>query len=107
MLRKLDYDTLRVIADVGADSLRISLEGELDLACADLVLALADVEISSLATVTIDISGLSFCDSAGLRALIRLRTAHQHDGRTVEIVGARPNVRRVTAILREDHHLAS
>jgi anti-anti-sigma factor len=72
----LDDEAVFWVAVRSEDGARIDLIGELDLAGAPLV----DEQLLRAATsrsgaITIDLSGLTFCDLAGLRALDHARTA--------------------------------
>jgi anti-sigma B factor antagonist len=63
---------LVIETDVGADGLRLALVGELDLStAAELEAAIAEVCAADGASqITLDLDGLSFVDSAGLRAIL-------------------------------------
>ena len=70
--------------------------GELDMATADeaeqVALALVTSEQPSL---TIDLSDVTFCDSAGVNALVRLRKVCHEAGGKLTVSNPRPNVRQV------------
>jgi stage II sporulation protein AA (anti-sigma F factor antagonist) len=75
---------------------RVTLGGELDL---DRAGALAD-ELSGLAGqgashVVVDVQGLSFIDSSGLRALLSARDLLERENATIELVNLSPAVERV------------
>jgi anti-sigma B factor antagonist len=68
---------------------RVVLSGELDMATApELLRELATLDSAAF---TIDLSGLTFIDSSGIAALVRLRRDH----RTVRIDGVSDPVRNV------------
>ena len=80
--------------------LRIDLRGELDIATID-VLSRPDVlacEHGSLHSVVVDLSGLTFCDVAGLRALMRLRDHHVRRGRVARLEHPRPHLARLVVL---------
>jgi stage II sporulation protein AA (anti-sigma F factor antagonist) len=91
-----DEAPLSVDAAVNGDVARVTLRGELDL---DRAGALAE-ELSSLAgrgasTVVIDVSGLNFIDSSGLRALLSAREQLESAGATLRLEDLSPAVDRV------------
>ena len=73
--------------------------GELDLATAPQLAdhALAVVESAS-GDLVIDASGLSFCDSSGLTAFVRVTNRLAEQGRRLAIAGPPPIVHRVLEI---------
>jgi anti-anti-sigma factor len=85
-------------AVVGAD-LILRPEGELDVAYVHLLDAVMPHESDIIARVTIDLDGLDFVDTAGVRALLRVLFAHERRGRDVRIINARPLARRIFALL--------
>ena len=83
-------DLLTVSLTIESPCLFLDLRGELDL-CS--VQDLPRDDYSSrpdITTVLIDLGGLTFCDLAGLRALLRLRAIHEAQGRSVVVVRANP-----------------
>jgi anti-sigma B factor antagonist len=87
----------------------IVVNGEIDIATTDSFVAqarpaFADARASA---VTIDLAGVTFCDSVGLAALIRLRKLAEHHSRQLRVVNAQAAVRRVLdyAGLREYLHV--
>src|SRR4051794_33684058 len=80
-----------VVAEDAGDALVLSLSGELDLV-SEPILASALEHAESRPAVRIDLSGLAFMDSTGLRAL--LSAAREVTG--LELVGPlQPPVRRL------------
>ncbi len=78
------------------DSLRLVLTGELDIATAPLLdAALEQAEARSPALVLLDLAGVPFIDSSGLRSLIRAADRAAVDGGRLAITGAGPQVRRL------------
>lgn len=75
----------------------VRLAGELDLTCARTV-ADAIPKVTG-ASVVVDMSELTFIDSAGITALLRARQQVQVQGDQIEFRGAVGNVRRVFGIL--------
>jgi anti-anti-sigma factor len=74
----------------------IYLDGELDLATAPLLAAALDAVDGEVGTVLLDISGLTFCDGAGLRVLELTR---RRLGERFQVRGAAPFVLRVAGIV--------
>lgn len=99
--------TLRVTVDVEPPHLNVRLEGELDLACADLVEAVTQVEMADVHSVTVDLSGLEFTDLAGLRALLQFRDQQLDNSREIRFVEPQRVVRRVFELAGVGHCLAA
>ena len=90
---------LRVGHESTDDSLVISLVGELDHRSAPLL----DSYVRELRPldrpVILDVAGIGFVDSAGLRALLATRRAAIEDvDETVRIVGCRTNLRQLLQV---------
>jgi len=90
---------LRVVHETTADSLVISVVGELDHRSAPLL----DSHVSELRPldrpVTLDVAGVRFVDSAGLRALLAARRAAIEDiDETVRIVGCPDSLRQLLQV---------
>jgi len=103
----LEFGTLRVVVDVTPPHLYLALEGELDLACADLIQAVTRVRVDNVRSVTVDLGRLTFCDSVGLTALTDFRDQHVAASRDVRLVNAQPHLRRLAAVLGKEHSLAA
>jgi anti-anti-sigma factor len=72
------------------------VSGELDIATVDQLATLARAALDSAASVlVIDFSGVTFVDSTGLGALVRIRNEAERNGKRVDLVGVRREVRRV------------
>ena len=80
-------------ARIDADGV-VHLSGELDMAVVDeFTRALATLDGQRL---VLDLSGLTFLDSMGIRAILRSATADGQEG--VLLRNPRPNVRRVLSV---------
>ncbi|MER7756371.1 STAS domain-containing protein [Kitasatospora sp. NPDC097643] len=92
-------DGLLVQFATRGDRVRATVRGEIDLDVAEgLGEALETALEASRAGLDVDLSAVTFCDSAGLNLLLRLRnTAHRTD-RTVAITRAGAQVERLLAI---------
>jgi anti-anti-sigma factor len=91
-----DDAPLSVVAAVEHGVAHVTLQGELDLdragAVADQLGGLADQGASS---VVVDVSGLSFIDSSGLRALLTARERLEGAGVSLKLTALSPAVERV------------
>ena len=76
----------------------LGIRGELDLFTAKEMPEDAYPSRPDLTTVLVDLGELTFCDAAGLSALLTFRELHEAQGRTVSIVGARPFIQRLMRI---------
>lgn len=81
----IDLGELTVRSERAGDVLVIALSGELDLATADGVDAeLESAEASDVASIVLDLSGLTFMDSTGVRLLIQAHTrSRAHEDRLI------------------------
>lgn len=81
------------------DHARLSLYGELDIAAAtDLEAALEEVEHDRPERILLDLRGLTFLDSTGLRTLLAADTRAREAGRRLTILQGPDAVRRVFEI---------
>lgn len=79
--------------------IRIELRGELDLATAPQVEeALTGAESGAPGVILLDLSGLSFLDSSGLRTILSADARAQEGGRRLAVVKGPDPVQRVFAI---------
>jgi anti-anti-sigma factor len=92
---------------VTGDVAAILLTGELDVAGS----ALLEQEMERVAvdhaprTLVLDLSGLDFMDSTGLRLVVLADTRAREAGRRFALVRGRPEVHRVFEITRMDERL--
>lgn len=86
------------------DGLGLLLSGELDLAGTDRLLGEAE-SISAGDTLTLDLSGLSFMDSAGLKALMNLDRRSKREGWSLTIENPQTQVRRLLELCGFDQRL--
>lgn len=75
--------------------LSLGLRGELDLFTARRMPRDPYSSRPDLTSVLVDLGGLTFCDVAGLSALLAFRRLHEAQGRSVSIIGANPCIRRL------------
>ncbi len=101
-------EQLQIVASNGSDRLILTLEGELDLASARLLAnALAGVDLDWARAVVLDLGGLRFLDSTGLREIFKAQKAVHEGGRRFAVTRCSPQVQRLLHITRLDEHLDS
>jgi anti-anti-sigma factor len=89
-------DTLAITSSVVGPEARVSLTGELDIHSApDVTASLADLAQQHVQSVVIDVAGLTFLDSSGLRALLSARNELQTVGAAFSLEGVSGTVERV------------
>ena len=81
----------------------VSVTGELDIATAEQAyLYISDVidawPSPSLAPVSVDLSGLTFCDASGLGVLARIARHARQAGRQLRLTAARPSLLKIMRI---------
>ncbi|MFF7969431.1 STAS domain-containing protein [Streptomyces sp. NPDC007903] len=75
---------------------RVIVQGELDLVSGDQIRAhLVEALTASSSELELDLSGLSFCDCAGLNVLLELRQRALSQGKAVTIQAVSPTVDRL------------
>ena len=84
----------------------VAISGEIDFASGP---QLRDQLLSVIrrngARLTLDLSGVTFIDCAGINLLLAVRRRAQLEGGSMRVLGASPPVRRVIALTRLDHVL--
>jgi len=79
------------------------IRGELDAATADAAREyVAKVISRSRGPVEVDLTGLSFCDARGLRALVSMAGCARSDGRKLRLTGTRPGIVKIMRITGVD-----
>jgi anti-sigma B factor antagonist len=77
----------------------ISVTGELDVATAEQAYAYISNVIDAWPTpVSVDLSGLTFCDASGLGALARTARHARQAGRQLKLTAARPSLLKIIRI---------
>lgn len=85
---------------------QVTLTGELDIAAAPaLSETLADLSARDLKRVVLDLRGLTFIDSSGLRAILRADDEARSNGHEFLLVRGTPAVQRVFEVTRMDQRL--
>jgi anti-anti-sigma factor len=90
------FAELDIVTAMDDDVAVVVLTGELEIDTAPRLIAMMqDIASPPLRRVNLDCAGVSFVDSAGVRALIVVHNAAARIGVDVEIVKASPSVNRV------------
>jgi anti-sigma B factor antagonist len=99
-------EELRIATRRGPDRLILELEGELDMATsAQLQEALARANREGSSTVVLDLRGVRFLDSTGLRAIFRARKAVRERGQQFAVTPGSAQVQRLLSLTHLDEHL--
>ena len=81
----------------------VSMTGELDIATAEQAYSyISEVLDGRAAPVTVDLSGLTFCDASGLGALARVARHARQAGRQLRLASAGPSVLKIMRITGMD-----
>ncbi len=101
-MRERDLTTeslhLRVVAQNGIAHL--ALEGELDMASAPVLESAVDGALDAARGVDLDLRGVSFMDSTGLRTLLAIRRRADEAGQELRLLAVPPPVQRVLDVTR-------
>jgi anti-anti-sigma factor len=91
---------LELSCQTGANGYQIvSVAGELDIATAEQAYSyISEVIDGRPAPVTVDLSGVSFCDASGLGALARVARHARQAGRQLMLTSARPSLVKIMRI---------
>ena len=94
-------------SEVRGSDLVTALAGELDVANCDEIFERLKVEIADVPTrrVVLDLSGVTFLDSSGIRMLLRAKGAAEDVGSTLVVRAPRPQALRVLEVSGLDGHL--
>jgi anti-anti-sigma factor len=95
--------TLEVTLGHAGQASLVSLRGELDLSTTSKVeQALRQLEEEGASSIVIDLRGLTFLDSSGLRLILDADSRARRDGRRVLLVPGPPEVQRVFRVTLTD-----
>jgi anti-anti-sigma factor len=99
--------TLSVETRWDGDEATVALSGELDLSTSTTVeQSLSEAEEKRPERLLLDLRGLSFIDSTGLRVVLAADGRARRDGRRFEVVPGPPQVHRVFRIALLDRRIA-
>ena len=86
---------LRVVTEASPQALRVLAEGEVDIASVDeLTAALLAAEQTDVPQIVLDLSGVTFLDSAGVLMLLQANTRSRAKGERLRVLTS-PAVDRV------------
>src|SRR6185312_9191399 len=106
IFRPLSVSPFEVTIEQREDIVHVAIAGELDISTAQrLEDDLRRVEAERPAVLVLDLQGLSFMDSTGLRLLIMADSRAREDGRRLAIVKGNDMVQRVMRLTRLDERL--
>lgn len=98
-----DLVPFSLIADTRRGRLTMSLHGELDFACSEMLDDVTYEGDDDIDDVVVDLADLDFTDTAGIRALVGVQRRNRERGRNVTLSDATRLVRRVFTLYgRED-----
>jgi len=99
-------DQLKLDVRHEADRVVLCLQGELDLASAPLLeTEIEGIELGTSAMVVLDLQGLQFMDSTGLRTVLSSQARVRERGGELVVTPGSSQVQRLLAITRADDHL--
>ncbi len=93
-------ETLSIVSELREDAHYVAPSGELDIATVELLeRALLEVEQADSARIVLDLSGLSFIDSTGLRLLLDLNERCGGAADRLRVIAGSPAVERLLDIV--------
>jgi anti-sigma B factor antagonist len=99
-------EELQIAIRQGSGRVIVELEGELDMASSRrLQEVLTDATFDGLHAVVLDLRGVSFLDSTGLKAIFILRNAVRGAGAEFAVTPGSAQVQRLLSLTRLDNHL--
>jgi anti-anti-sigma factor len=93
-------ETLSIVSELREDAHYVAPSGELDIATVELLeRALLEVERADSARIVLDLSGLSFIDSTGLRLLLDVNERCGGTADRLRVIAGSPAVERLLDIV--------
>jgi len=93
------YQPFSISVKRSSDEVTVVVVGDLDLASADeLGQAVAQVLAAGFTDVALDLRGVDFIDSTGLRMLLSLRNDAKRTGHALTLESPAPTVQRIFAV---------
>lgn len=91
--------SIEIRVDGRGENAYLELHGQLDhITAPQFALALADLERSGIAGYVVDLSGLTFLDVAGVRAILDAVRRATRSGREISLRRPTPDVRRLLSL---------
>ena len=101
--QRVESAQLELSCETGANGYQIvSVAGELDIAAEQAYSYISEVIDGRSAPVTVDLSGLTFCDASGLGALARIARHARQAGRQLMLTSVRPSLLKIMRITGVD-----
>jgi anti-sigma B factor antagonist len=94
-VRREGQTKFAIQAKPGSDGLTVVVSGEIDIAVADRLFDTVLAQLPDEPVLVLDLAGVTFCDSSGIRTLVRLHDHQAEAGRTMRLVNTSDVVRRV------------
>lgn len=85
--------TLRVTVNSSPGEVVLAPAGDIDLATAEALATQAIGQLRSSVAFTIDMHAVSFCDSAGINVLVRIRNECERERSSFQIINAPGHLR--------------
>ena len=102
----VQQDQLRIDVRHAPERVVLCLRGELDLATAPLLSReIKSVDLGATATVVLDLQGLEFMDSTGLRTILSAQEYLRERGGGFAVTRGSSQVQRLLSVTRADEHL--
>jgi anti-anti-sigma factor len=94
-----DQDALELHVTRADSDAEVAVRGEVDIhSCGDLEKALSDLADDGVVTVRLDLAGVSFIDSSGLRALVVGHKILQDRGGSLVVANPSPSTARLLEV---------
>ena len=101
-------EQLQIVTQQRADRLVLELHGELDMVSSPrLGETFAGLGADGPGTVVLDLRGVSFLDSTGLKAIFGARNAAHKRGQQFAVTPGSPQVQRLLSLTRLGDHLTT
>jgi anti-anti-sigma factor len=101
-------DALSFMIDTRNHPARLAVAGDIDLAtCESLVDAVHNAMTADVHALDIDVSGVTFCGSAGITAFLTVRRRAQEQGKSLRLVNLNSWIERVLTVTGLHEHLTT
>jgi anti-sigma B factor antagonist len=95
-----------IVTRHGPDRLILELDGELDMvSCAQLDETLSSMDLDECGALVLDLRGVRFLDSTGLKAIFKARSLAHERGQKFAVTQGSTQVQRLLSLTRLDRHL--